>query len=61
MTNNLSVIAEEISVAGITHVFGIPGSGDSLTLINHLNSRDITFVTCYFEGSAAIIADVPIF
>jgi acetolactate synthase-1/2/3 large subunit len=53
---HIEKLAEDIAASGIRHVFGIPGSGPSLTLIDHLEKRNVNFCLTHFEGTAAIIA-----
>jgi acetolactate synthase-1/2/3 large subunit len=52
----LKDLSWEIADAGIRYVFGIPGSGDSLTLIDHLQSYGVECQITHFEGSGAVIA-----
>lgn len=49
-------LAAAIASAGVKRVFGIPGSGPSLTLVDHLERLGVAFTTTCFEGSAAIMA-----
>lgn len=56
--SDLEGLAEEISSSGIETVFGVPGSGPSLTLIDHLSRRGVSFQTTHMEASAAIMAGV---
>lgn len=51
-------MADEIVAYGITDVFGIPGSGPSLELIDELEKRSIKFHLNQFEGASAIMAGV---
>jgi acetolactate synthase-1/2/3 large subunit len=53
---SLEKLAEDIVERGIKHVFGIPGSGPSLTLIDHLQRHNVDFCLTHFEGTAAIMA-----
>lgn len=49
-------IADEIAAHGVRDVFGIPGSGATLELIDALAHRDVRFHLTHFEGSAAMMA-----
>ena len=49
-------MADGIAAAGIRHVFGVPGSGPTLELIDALEKRGVQFTTTYFEGTAALMA-----
>lgn len=51
-------LANQIANSGIKHVFGIPGSGSTLDLLNELHKRSVEFHLTHFEGSAAIMAGV---
>ncbi len=48
--------AEDAAAAGLRHAFGVPGSGQSLELIDALEGHGTTFVTTQHEGAAAIMA-----
>lgn len=54
--NHLQQLAEQIAARGTRRVFGIPGSGPSLTLIDALEKHGVLFHTTHFEGSAALMA-----
>ncbi len=54
--SHLKVLAEQIAHYGVRHVFGIPGSGTSLTLIDNLRQLGVKFHLVHFEGCAAIMA-----
>ncbi|MBL6958313.1 MAG: thiamine pyrophosphate-binding protein [Rhodospirillales bacterium] len=54
----LQALAQSIAARGTPRVFGIPGSGPSLTLIDALDKAGIPFITTHFEGSAAVMAGV---
>jgi len=54
--NDLYRLAEDIAESGVKRVFGIPGSGPSLTLIDYLERHNVEFCLTHFEGTAAIIA-----
>ncbi len=54
--NHLTDLAKQIADQGIKHVFGIPGSGPSLHLLDELENRGVRFHLTHFEGSAALMA-----
>ena len=54
--NRIETIAELLSGVGVTHAFGICGSGPSLTLIGALDKRGITYINASHEASAAMMA-----
>ena len=49
-------LAEEITAHGVTRLFGVPGSGVTLSLIDALEKRNITFHLTHFEGAGALMA-----
>lgn len=49
-------LAQQIAGQGVRQVFGIPGSGDSLTLLDALEHEGVSFVRTHFEGTGAIMA-----
>lgn len=49
-------LAAEISAQGVETVFGIPGGGPTLTLLDALEKRDIRFCLTAFEGTAVVMA-----
>jgi acetolactate synthase I/II/III large subunit len=51
-------IAETLSNAGVKRIFGIPGGGSSLDIIDAAARADIEFVVCRTETAAAIMAAV---
>lgn len=53
---SIAQLAEEIVSHGVPMLFGIPGSGASLTLLDHLEKHGIPFHLTHFEGSAALMA-----
>lgn len=53
---HLHRLATEMINAGCSHVFGIPGSGPSLTLLDAYEKLGGQFVLTHFEGAAAIMA-----
>ena len=58
MSLDIVDIVDVVSENVIEHAFGIPGGGISLELIDKLLSRNVSFHTTHFEGSAAIMAGV---
>lgn len=54
--SHLKLLSDQIVSYGVQHVFGIPGSGPSLTLIDHLCQKGVEFHLVHFEGCAAIMA-----
>ncbi|AGF78969.1 thiamine pyrophosphate-dependent enzyme, possible carboligase or decarboxylase [Desulfocapsa sulfexigens DSM 10523] len=54
--SHLETLSDQIVSYGVRHVFGIPGSGPSLTLIDHLCKKGVNFHLVHFEGCAAIMA-----
>lgn len=56
MTGRFENLADDIVSSGVKAVFGIPGSGFTLDLIDKLENRGVPFFTTHFEGSAAIMA-----
>lgn len=52
----LDRLAEEMTAFGAPLIFGVPGSGDTLTLLDRLAQRGQSFVLTHFEGAAAIMA-----
>ena len=49
-------LAKDIYDSGIKHVFGIPGSGYTLSLIDELEKLGIEFILNHFEGSSSLMA-----
>ena len=49
-------LAEEITAHGVTRLFGVPGSGVTLSLIDALEKQDIAFHLTHFEGAGALMA-----
>lgn len=49
-------LAEEMAAQGVRQVFGIPGSGDSLTLLDALEKEGVSFIRTHFEGTGAVMA-----
>ena len=54
--NDLVRLAEEIAERTSGPIFGVPGSGATLTLIDALERRGHEFVLTHFEGAAAMMA-----
>jgi acetolactate synthase-1/2/3 large subunit len=53
---HLEVLARQIAARKVSHLFGIPGSGPSLFLLDALEKQAIRFHLTHFEGSAALMA-----
>ena len=53
---HLETLAGQIAARRVNHVFGIPGSGPSLYLLDLLEKQGIGFHLTHFEGSAALMA-----
>lgn len=49
-------LANDIAAYGIERVFGIPGSGPSLSLIDALEKRGVDFCLTHFEGTGTLMA-----
>jgi acetolactate synthase-1/2/3 large subunit len=54
--NHLVTLAHQIAASGLRHVFGIPGSGPILVLLDTLERAGVRFHLTHFEGSAALMA-----
>lgn len=54
--SNLHQLAAEIAAIGVRHVFGVTGSGATLTLVDALEREGVDIVRSQFEGNAAIMA-----
>jgi acetolactate synthase-1/2/3 large subunit len=54
--NNIDLLADEIYNDGVSSIFGIPGSGPTLSLIDSLESKGIPFYLTQFEGTGALMA-----
>lgn len=54
--SHLEQLAKEIAAQGSGRVYGIPGSGPSLRLLDHLAAAGGEFVTVHFEGCAPLMA-----
>lgn len=54
----LERLAYDISSSGIRNIFGIPGSGPCLTLLDALSKHGVSFHLTHFEGSAILMAGV---
>jgi len=54
--SDLYALAEEMAHRGVGQIFGIPGSGSSLTLLDALEKRGVIFYLTHFEGTAAMMA-----
>jgi acetolactate synthase-1/2/3 large subunit len=53
---HLEVLARQIAARNVNHIFGIPGSGPSLFLLDALEKQGIRFHLTHFEGCAALMA-----
>ena len=53
---DIARLAEEISAHGVRRLFGVPGSGVTLSLIDALEKRGIAFHLTHFEGAGALMA-----
>jgi thiamine pyrophosphate-dependent acetolactate synthase large subunit-like protein len=53
---HIEKLANGIAEYGVEFVFGIPGSGPSLSLLDFLEKREVHFYLTHFEGTAAIMA-----
>ena len=53
---HLQLLAQGIAERKVNHIFGIPGSGPSLFLLDALEKYDVRFHLTHFEGSGAIMA-----
>jgi acetolactate synthase-1/2/3 large subunit len=52
------VIVEELLHAGVPRLFGVPGGGSSLDLLEAARIGGLPFVLCHHEGAACIMAAV---
>ena len=52
------VIVDAFRQRGVRRLFGVPGGGSSLDLIDAAVKNDVDFVLCRTETSAAIMASV---
>jgi acetolactate synthase I/II/III large subunit len=53
---DIARLAEAITSHGVTRLFGVPGSGVTLSLIDALEKRGIAFHLTHFEGAGALMA-----
>ncbi len=51
-----NLLSEDIVAHGVKHVFGIPGSGETLSLIDALERRSVQFHLTHSEGAGALMA-----
>jgi acetolactate synthase-1/2/3 large subunit len=49
-------LSDDIVAHGVKHVFGIPGSGETLSLIDALETRGVQFHLTHSEGAGALMA-----
>ena len=54
--SDLAELAADMAQRGVTHIFGIPGSGSSLTLLDALEKLGVSFCLTHFEGAGALMA-----
>ena len=54
--SDLKKLADDIAASGVKDVFGIPGSGPSLTLLDYLEQRGVAFHLTHIEATAALMA-----
>ncbi len=52
----INKLANQIYESGVKHVFGIPGSGFTLSLIDELEKLGVEFILNQFEGSSSLMA-----
>jgi acetolactate synthase-1/2/3 large subunit len=53
---HLETLSRQMAARKVGHIFGIPGSGPSLFLLEMLEKQGIRFHLTHFEGSAALMA-----
>ncbi len=53
---HLEALARQMAKRNVSNIFGIPGSGPSLCLLDALEKQGIRFHLTHFEGSAALMA-----
>lgn len=53
---DIAELAADMAQREVTHIFGIPGSGSSLTLLDALEKRGVSFCLTHFEGTGALMA-----
>jgi len=58
VTTYADVVAATLAQAGIEYIFGVPGSLSSVELIEAASKRNIRYVLCSNESSAAVMAGV---
>ncbi len=56
MATTADVVAEYLARAGIRRIYGVPGEGSCLDLIEAARARDIEFLATQNGGAAAIMA-----
>lgn len=54
--NDIQKLAADIAKTGVKQVFGIPGSGPSLTLLDELEKHEIRFYLTHIEATAVLMA-----
>jgi acetolactate synthase-1/2/3 large subunit len=53
---HLEELGRQIAARNVRHIFGIPGSGPSLELLDALEKHGVRFHLTHFEGSGALMA-----
>jgi acetolactate synthase I/II/III large subunit len=56
MTTTVDAVAEFLVVVGIRRVYGVPGTGSSLDVIQAIGRRGIEFVSTHHPGAAVLMA-----
>lgn len=56
MMSKLHELAKAMAQRGVGQVFGIPGSGPSLVLLDALEKEGVSFYLTHFEGTAVLMA-----
>ena len=52
------VLIEGLRLAGVQRLFGVPGGGSNLELLEAARAQDLPFVLCHQEAAACIMAAV---
>jgi acetolactate synthase-1/2/3 large subunit len=58
MPSVADLIVEGLARAGVTRLFGVPGGGSSLDLLEAARVRGLPFILCHHEWAACIMAAV---
>lgn len=56
--NVAEVIVEALAAAGVARIFGVPGGGSNLDIMEAARARGLPFVLCHQETAACIMAAV---